>query len=118
MDIDVLGVAREQAFERDIVNHCRARPIALAIGGAIMFIGIVILVVRHLLAWSLLRRDWGHEARVLVTVAALFASAWFTDQIGLYAVFGAFVVVGTVAAVIFGLVAVISVIAFLAFWLA
>jgi Kef-type K+ transport system membrane component KefB len=70
----------------------RARPIALAIGGAIMFIGIVILVVRHLLAWSLLRRDWGHEARVLVTVAALFASAWFTDQIGLYAVFGAFAI--------------------------
>jgi len=31
VDVDVLGVAREQAFERYILHHCSARPVALRI---------------------------------------------------------------------------------------
>ena len=31
MNVDVLGIAREQPFERDAVNHCSARPITFRI---------------------------------------------------------------------------------------
>ena len=35
-------------------------------------------------------RALADDVRVLIVVAVLFAAAWFTDEIGLYAVFGAF----------------------------
>ncbi|WP_225728369.1 MULTISPECIES: cation:proton antiporter [unclassified Nocardia] len=70
----------------------RARPIMLAIGGGLLFVAVLLLVIRRVLGWCLSRPGWNDESRLLVTVAVLFAGAWFIDVIGLYAVFGAFCV--------------------------
>jgi Kef-type K+ transport system membrane component KefB len=68
----------------------RPRPILLAVGGAAVFAVAVLYGVRPLLARVLGPRGPQAEVRVLVVAAVLFAAAWFTDEIGLYAVFGAF----------------------------
>jgi Kef-type K+ transport system membrane component KefB len=68
----------------------RPRPILLAVGGAALFALIVVFVLRPLLARVLGPRGPQDEVRILTVAAVLFASAWFTDEIGLYAVFGAF----------------------------
>ncbi|MGW4063347.1 cation:proton antiporter [Amycolatopsis sp. NPDC004747] len=69
-----------------------AGPIALALGGGVLFAGLVFIVGRRLLAKAMRSERMGLDQRVLVTAMTLFAAAWFTDVIGLYAVFGAFCV--------------------------
>lgn len=65
-------------------------PALLTVGGAAVFLALVWFVARPgmLRLMSTTRVD--DPARLLGTVAILFAAAWFTDEIGLYAVFGAF----------------------------
>jgi Kef-type K+ transport system membrane component KefB len=74
----------------------RPEPILVAVGGAALFGLAVVFVARPLLA-----RVFGpalsphapvDDVRILTVIAVLFAAAWFTDEIGLYAVFGAFCV--------------------------
>ncbi|RSM39836.1 cation:proton antiporter [Amycolatopsis balhimycina DSM 5908] len=69
-----------------------AGPVALALGGGVLFAGLVFVVGRRLLARAMSSDRLGVDQRVLVTAMTLFAAAWFTDVIGLYAVFGAFCV--------------------------
>ncbi|MGW0820297.1 cation:proton antiporter [Streptomyces sp. NPDC002845] len=63
-----------------------------AVGGSLVFVAVLLLVGRRLLAWIVGRPGLGEETRLLGTVAVLFGAAWFTDIIDLYAVFGAFCV--------------------------
>jgi len=65
-----------------------AWPIVKALGGIAVFVIVLVLVVKPLLA-SL---NVTEATMTLVTLSVLFAAAWFTDEIGLYAVFGAFCV--------------------------
>lgn len=68
------------------------RPAALTVGGAIVF-GLVLWLVGRRAAVALMATErLGERARMLVTVVVLFLVAWYTDEIGLYAVFGAFAV--------------------------
>jgi Kef-type K+ transport system membrane component KefB len=69
-----------------------AGPVALALGGGVLFAGLVFVIGRRLLAKAMNSERMGVDQRVLVTAMTLFAAAWFTDKIGLYAVFGAFCV--------------------------
>ncbi|EOD69263.1 cation:proton antiporter [Amycolatopsis vancoresmycina] len=69
-----------------------AGPVALALGGGVLFAGLVFVIGRRLLAKAMASERMGVDQRVLVTAMTLFAAAWFTDKIGLYAVFGAFCV--------------------------
>jgi K+:H+ antiporter len=69
-----------------------AGPVALALGGGALFAGLVFIVGRRLLAKAMSSERVGIDQRVLITAMTLFAAAWFTDVIGLYAVFGAFCV--------------------------
>ncbi|GAA3539636.1 cation:proton antiporter [Amycolatopsis ultiminotia] len=69
-----------------------AGPIALAVGGAVLFVLLVWLVVRRILVHALRSPRLSDDHRLLVTAMILFAAAWFTDVVGLYAVFGAFVI--------------------------
>lgn len=68
----------------------RPKPILVALGGAVLFALLMLYVARPVLARVLDRGDLRDETRVLAVVVVLFAAAWFTDEIGLYAVFGAF----------------------------
>jgi Kef-type K+ transport system membrane component KefB len=68
------------------------RPILITAGGALLFALLMFLVVRHFLSWSMAQQGWSDDTRLLVTAAVLFCAAWFTDEIDLYAVFGAFCV--------------------------
>ena len=66
-------------------------PALIAVIGAVVFGAILIFGGRQLLARTI--RDSGKsndDWRLLITIIAVFAGAWFTDKIGLYAVFGAF----------------------------
>ncbi|AGP60574.1 cation:proton antiporter [Streptomyces rapamycinicus] len=65
-------------------------PIVKALGGSLLFVAVLLLVGRRLLAWILTKPGLSDESRLLLTVAVLFCGAWFTDTIQLYAVFGAF----------------------------
>jgi Kef-type K+ transport system membrane component KefB len=69
-----------------------AGPVALALGGGLLFAGLVFIVGRRLLAKAMSSERVSVDQRVLITAMTLFAAAWFTDVIGLYAVFGAFCV--------------------------
>lgn len=69
-----------------------AGPVALALGGGLLFALTVFLVGRRLLARMMGSDRVSVDQRVLVTALTLFAAAWFTDTVGLYAVFGAFTV--------------------------
>jgi Kef-type K+ transport system membrane component KefB len=69
-----------------------AGPVALALGGGLLFALLVFLVGRRLLNRMMGSERVTVDQRVLVTAMVLFAAAWFTDTIGLYAVFGAFTV--------------------------
>ncbi|MEU4668822.1 cation:proton antiporter [Amycolatopsis sp. NPDC023774] len=69
-----------------------AGPVATAVGGGLLFALLVWLVVRRVLAKMMTSPRVTVDQRVLVTAMILFAAAWFTDTIGLYAVFGAFVI--------------------------
>jgi len=70
----------------------RPKPILVAVIGAAVFAVAVVFAVRPLLARVLGQRGPQEEVRILIVAAVLFAAAWFTDEIGLYAVFGAFCV--------------------------
>jgi Kef-type K+ transport system membrane component KefB len=70
----------------------RAGPAVVTGGGAIVF-GLVLWLFGRRVTGSLMGSDrLGDQARLLSTVALLFLVAWYTDEIGLYAVFGAFAV--------------------------
>ncbi|MDQ7803791.1 cation:proton antiporter [Amycolatopsis sp. A133] len=69
-----------------------AGPVALALGGGLLFALLVFIVVRRLLNRMMSSDRVTVDQRVLITAMTLFAAAWFTDTIGLYAVFGAFTV--------------------------
>jgi Kef-type K+ transport system membrane component KefB len=68
------------------------KPILVALGGIAVFVLALWYGARPLLARVLGPRALADDIRVLIVVAVLFAAAWFTDEIGLYAVFGAFCV--------------------------
>jgi len=64
------------------------------IGGGIAYVGFALLVLRPLLARArpwLVNEGTLTEAGLVVGLALLALGAWFTDLIGLHAVFGAFV---------------------------
>ena len=67
----------------------KAGPAFVTVGGAILF-GVAAWLGGRRVTGALLRLT--EPARLLGVVALLFMVAWYTDEIGLYAVFGAFVV--------------------------
>ncbi|MEU4253865.1 cation:proton antiporter [Amycolatopsis sp. NPDC026612] len=69
-----------------------AGPVALALGGGLVFAVGVFTIGRRLLNRMMGSDRVTADQRVLITAMTLFAAAWFTDTIGLYAVFGAFTV--------------------------
>jgi Kef-type K+ transport system membrane component KefB len=67
-------------------------PAVVTAGGAVLF-ALVLWFAGRRAATALMTSDrLGDQARLLGTVALLFLVAWYTDEIGLYAVFGAFAV--------------------------
>jgi Kef-type K+ transport system membrane component KefB len=69
------------------------------IGGGLLFVTVALLVVRPLLAWTsrwLLERGSLTDTGLVVALATMAVAAWFTDAIGLHAVFGAFVIGTTI----------------------
>lgn len=66
-----------------------AGPALVTAGGAVLF-GLAAWLGGRRVTGALLRLS--EPARLLGVVALLFVVAWYTDEIGLYAVFGAFVV--------------------------
>ncbi len=70
----------------------RPGPAIVTGGGAILF-GLVLWLAGRRLTGALMGSDrLGDQARLLGVVVLLFLVAWYTDEIGLYAVFGAFAV--------------------------
>jgi len=69
-----------------------AGPVAIAVGGGLLFALLLVLVGRRLLAKAMGSDRLTTDHKMLITALTLFAAAWFTDIIGLYAVFGAFCV--------------------------
>jgi Kef-type K+ transport system membrane component KefB len=65
-------------------------PFEKALGGAVVFAAVLVLVVRPLLDRYLRRPGLSPQTVLLVTMVLVLAAAWFTTDIGLYAVFGAF----------------------------
>ncbi len=66
----------------------------LNIGGGAGYVALTLLVIRPLLARSkesLVRAGTLTEAGLVIALALMALGAWFTDMIGLHAVFGAFV---------------------------
>ncbi|MGC5664283.1 cation:proton antiporter [Micromonospora sp. WMMD723] len=70
----------------------RAGPAVVTAGGAVLFGLVLWLGGRRVTTVLMTRPGLNDSARVLGTVALLFLVAWYTDEIGLYAVFGAFAV--------------------------
>ncbi|MGA5300124.1 cation:proton antiporter [Nucisporomicrobium flavum] len=69
-----------------------AAPIVVTGGGAVLF-GLVLWYGGRRVAGALMHTErLSGQARLLGTVVLLFLVAWYTDEIGLYAVFGAFAV--------------------------
>ena len=68
----------------------KPKPILVALGGAALFALLVYHGARRLLERTLRPGLLDEDTRILLVVAVLFAAAWFTDEIGLYSVFGAF----------------------------
>ncbi|MFG1913993.1 cation:proton antiporter [Micromonospora sp. NPDC048898] len=67
-----------------------AGPALVTAGGAVLF-GVVLWLGGRRVTGFVMGLP-GDRARLLGTVALLFLVAWYTDEIGLYAVFGAFAV--------------------------
>jgi Kef-type K+ transport system membrane component KefB len=63
-------------------------PVALAVGGTLVFVAVLIAVRRGL--GRLLAAPVSPETLLLIGAVPLLLAAWYTDRIGLYAVFGAF----------------------------
>ncbi|KWV30881.1 cation:proton antiporter [Micromonospora rifamycinica] len=70
----------------------RAGPAIVTAGGAVLFALALWFVGRRVTTALMTSPRLNDNARVLGTVALLFLVAWYTDEIGLYAVFGAFAV--------------------------
>ncbi|MEU9149660.1 cation:proton antiporter [Streptomyces sp. NPDC048417] len=77
-----------------VLSAASGRPsrVLTAVGGSLLFVVVLYLVGRPLLARIVNRPGLRDDTRLLGTVAVLFCAAWFTDRIQLYAVFGAFCV--------------------------
>jgi Kef-type K+ transport system membrane component KefB len=69
----------------------QARPAVLALGGVIVLALVLWLVGRRVTVALFESNRIGEQGRLLGTCALLFLIAWYTDEIGLYAVFGAFI---------------------------
>jgi Kef-type K+ transport system membrane component KefB len=65
-------------------------PFEKALAGAVVFAAVLVLAVRPLLERYLRRPGLSPQTVLLVTMVLVLAAAWFTTDIGLYAVFGAF----------------------------
>lgn len=68
-----------------------AGPAFVTGGGAVVF-GLVMWLFGRRVTGVLMGDRLGDQTRLLSTVVLLFLVAWYTDEIGLYAVFGAFAV--------------------------
>ena len=60
-------------------------PVTKALGGAVVFAAILILVIRPLLERYLRRPGLSPQTVLLITMVLVLAAAWFTTDIGLYA---------------------------------
>ncbi|GAB7045316.1 cation:proton antiporter [Catenuloplanes indicus] len=69
-----------------------ALPALVTVGGAALFAALLWFAGRPVTRILMTSDRIGDTARLLGTVALLFLVAWYTDEIGLYAVFGAFAV--------------------------
>lgn len=67
-----------------------AGPALVTVVGALVFVVLIRFVARPGVARLMATPRADDHTRLLGMVAVLFAAAWFTDEIGLYAVFGAF----------------------------
>ncbi|MBS1726154.1 MAG: cation:proton antiporter [Armatimonadetes bacterium] len=68
---------------------------AWAIGGGILFVAVALTLIRKLIAHLETLEDYEKgisQSTFGLVVLILFAGAWFTDAIGVYAVFGAFTI--------------------------
>ena len=70
----------------------RTGPVLHAVGGAVVFGLVIVFGARRLLAAAMRHPGLTDESRLMVVAVVLFAASWFTDEIGLYTVFGAFCV--------------------------
>nr|MDT0661974.1 cation:proton antiporter [Micromonospora sp. DSM 115978] len=70
----------------------RSGPAIVTAGGAVLF-GLLLWIGGRGMTTALMTgRGLNDRARLLGTVVLLFLVAWYTDEIGLYAVFGAFAI--------------------------
>ncbi|GIF05533.1 cation:proton antiporter [Actinoplanes siamensis] len=67
-----------------------AGPAFVTAGGTVLFGLVLWLAGARVTGLLITNRRFGDRARMLGVVALLFLVAWYTDEIGLYAVFGAF----------------------------
>ncbi|WP_033338524.1 cation:proton antiporter [Catenuloplanes japonicus] len=65
-------------------------PALITVGGAALFAALIWYAARPLTRVLMATDRIGENVRLLAMVALLFLVAWYTDEIGLYAVFGAF----------------------------
>jgi Kef-type K+ transport system membrane component KefB len=65
-------------------------PFTKAVGGALLFVVILMFVIRPLLDRYLRRPDAPPQTVLFAAMTLVLAASWFTTDIGLYAVFGAF----------------------------
>jgi len=65
-------------------------PAMVTVGGGVLFALALWLGGRRVTTSLLQSPRLNESSRTLAVVALLFAAAWYTDEIGLYAVFGAF----------------------------
>ncbi|MFI0257943.1 cation:proton antiporter [Streptomyces sp. NPDC017056] len=65
-------------------------PLVLALGGTAVLVAVLALLARSGNRMAGLADRRHPDELLLITVIALFLAAWYTDRIGLYAVFGAF----------------------------
>lgn len=64
------------------------------IGGAVGYVTVTLALIRPLLAWSsgmMVKDGKLTDAGLVIGIAMMSLGAWFTDKIGLHAVFGAFI---------------------------
>ncbi|MFE7120525.1 cation:proton antiporter [Streptomyces sp. NPDC057654] len=67
-----------------------AGPFAIAVGGAVGLVAMLAVLARKSGRMTALAGRRSDDDLLLITVIVLFLAAWYTDRIGLYAVFGAF----------------------------
>ncbi|KOG42802.1 cation:proton antiporter [Streptomyces varsoviensis] len=67
-----------------------AGPFAIAVGGGVGLVAVLAVLVRKGGRMTALADRRSDDDLLLITVIVLFIAAWYTDRIGLYAVFGAF----------------------------